>query len=222
MLGGTMNTNRQQGSALLLVVVIMLVLSGLGMAMLALTDSDRETASWNNHVKDAFYVAEMGLRVGEGILTTATSNNADTILQHVSVASTNVVTPGVPVFPQAPAQYTTANLGTYLTVGATEMANQAVPLPASPTGRPLPNAFYSLYVRNNPNDIAVADNNAATNANEDDDFRVNLIAVAWIARGGRVLAVKILEEEFSWSGVNQDPSGQKSKDSGGTGSALVG
>lgn len=217
-----MNTNRQQGSALLLVVVILLVLSGLGMAMLALTDNDRETVSWNNHVKDALYVAEMGLRVGEGILTTATSGNADTVLQHVSVASTNVVSPAVPVFPQAPAEYTTANLGTYLTVGATEMANRAVPLPASPTGRPLTNAFYSLYVRNNPNDVAVSDNNPLTNATEDDDFRVNLIAVAWVARGGRVLAVKILEEEFSWSGVTQDPSGQKSKDSGGTGSGQVG
>lgn len=217
-----MNTNRQQGSALLLVVVVLLVLSGLGMAMLALTDNDRETVSWNNHVKDALYVAEMGLRVGEGILTTATSANADALLQHVSVASTNVVSPAVPVFPQSPPEYTTAALGTYLTVGATEMANRAVPLPASPTGRPLTNAFYSLYVRNNPTDISVADNNAATNATEDDDLRVNLVSVAWVARGGRVLAVKILEEEFSWQGVIQDPSGQKSKDSGGTGSAQVG
>jgi len=217
-----MNTNRQQGSALLLVVVILLVLSGLGMAMLALTDSDRNTVSWNNHVKDALYVAEMGLRVGEGILGAATSNNADTVLQHVSVAETGVVTPAVPVFPQIPSQYTTANLGTYLTVGTVEMANQAVQLPASPSGRPLPDAFYSLYVRNNPHDVSVADNDVTTNANEDDDFRVNLIAVAWVARGGQILAVKILEEEFSWSGVNQDPSGQKSKDAGGTSSAQVG
>lgn len=217
-----MNTNRQQGSALLLVVVILLVLSGLGMAMLALTDNDRETVAWNNHVKDALYVAEMGLRVGEGILTSSPSSNADAILQHVSVASTNVVSPAVPVFPQSPAEYTTANLGTYLVVGATELANRPVPLPASPTGKPLANAFYSLYVRNNPSDVAVADNNPLTSATEDDDLKINLIAVAWVARAGRVLAVKILEEEFSWSGVNQDPSGQKSKDSGGTGSAQVG
>lgn len=217
-----MNNNRQQGSALLMVVVILLVLSGLGMAMLALTDSDRESVSWNNHVKDALYVAEIGLRVGEDVLTIATSNNADTVMQHPSVAETTAVSPYVPVFPESVGQYSTAQLGTYLTRGGVELANQQVALANSPTGRPLADAFYSLYVRNNPGDIAVSDNNALTSAKEDNDFRINLVSVAWVAKGGEVLAVKILEEEFNWSGVNQDPSGQKSKDSGGTGSAQVG
>lgn len=217
-----MHDTRQQGSALLMVVVILLVLSGLGMAMLALTDSDREAVSWNNHVKDALYVAEMGLRVGEDVLTNATSANADVLLQHVSQAQTTAVTPAVPVFPQMPMQYSTAQLGTYLTSGGNELANQQAALASSPSGRANPDAFYSLYVRNNPDDISVSDNNVATNANQDNDFRLNLVSVAWVARGGQVLAVKILEEEFNWSGVNQDPSGQKSKDSGGTGSAQVG
>ncbi len=217
-----MNTQRQQGSALLLVVVVLLVLSGLGMAMLALTDNDRETVSWDNHVKSALYVAEMGLRAGESGLTAATVASADALLQHVSVAQTPAVTPAVPVFPELQSQYVNANLGTYLVMGAGEAANIAVALPASPTGRPLPDAFYSLYVRNNPNDISVADGNLATSAKEDNDSRVSLIAVAWVARGDRILAVKILEEDFGWSGVNQDASHQKSKDSGGTASAKVG
>ncbi len=217
-----MNDTRQQGSALLLVVVVLLVLSGLGMAMLALTDSDRETVAWDKHVKDAFYVAEMGLRVGEETLTTATVDNADNLLQHDSVAQTTAVTPATPVFPQSPSQYTTANLGTYLTVGGNELANVPVQLPASSTGAPLPDAFYSLYVRNNPTDISVADGNAATDAAQDNDSRLNLISVAWLARGGRILAVKILEEEFAWSGITQPVTGQKGGNTGGTGSGLAG
>lgn len=217
-----MNDTYQKGSALLLVVVVLLVLSGLGMAMLALTDSNRESVAWNDHVKDALYAAEIGLRVGEGVLTAAGSTSADAVLQHIAQAQTPVIDPAVPTFPQMPGDYTNTNLGTYLTAGGVELANQAVQIPGSPSGRPLPDAFYSLYVRNDPADISVADNDLSTNANEDNDFRVNLIAVAWVSRGGRVLAVKILEEEFAWNGVNQAPSGQKAKDAGGTGSAQFG
>ncbi len=217
-----MNDTRQQGSALLLVVVVLLVLSGLGMAMLALTDSDRETVAWDKHVKDALYVAEMGLRVGENILTTATAANADNLLQHDSSAQTAVVSPAIPVFPQHPSQYTTDNLGTYLIAGGNEMANIPLQLPASPSGAPLPDAFYSLYVRNNPTDISVADGNAATDAAQDNDSRINLIAVAWLARGGQVLAVKILEEEFAWAGVTQDSGAQEGGNQSNSNSALSG
>jgi len=217
-----MDRNNQQGSALLLVVVILLVLSGLGMAMLALTDTDRETVSWDNHVKDALYVAEMGLRSGEAILTAATAANADGLLQFPSTTETAAVTPHIPVFPQLQNQYTTAFLGTYLNDNGTPMANVKIPLPPSPTGQPLPDAFFSLYVRNNPNDVSVSDGDLTSNANEDDDFRINLISVAWVARGGQILAVKILEEEYAWAGINQDPSSQKGSDTAGTSSGVVG
>ncbi len=216
-----MNDQKQQGSALLLVVVILLVLSGLGMAMLALTDSDRENVAWNNHVKDALYVAEIGLRVGEEILFQSSPINASTLMQHVSLAQTPVVTPQIPVFPMSPGQYDLTRLGTYLTdPGGNELANQAVALPPSPTGRSNPNAFFSLYIRNNPIDETVVDplQTATTNIDEP----VNLVVVAWVAKAGRVLAVKILEEEYTWIGLAEALSSQKLQDSGGTGSGQYG
>jgi hypothetical protein len=216
-----MNDQRQQGSALLLVVVILLVLSGLGMAMLALTDSDRETVSWNDHVKDALYVAEIGLRVGEDVLFQSSPINASTLMQHDSVSQTAVVTPGIPVFPVTPSQYDLTRLGTYLIdPGGNELANQAVTLPPSPTGRPMPEAFYSLYIRNNPNDPAILDTTVAATTNLDPP--VNLVVVAWVAKAGNVLAVKILEEEYTWLGLAEALSSQKLQDSGGTGSGQYG
>lgn len=218
-----MNDQRQQGSALLLVVVVLLVLSGLGIAMLTLTDSDRETVSWNNHVKDALYVAEIGLRVGEEILFQSSPTDATNLMQHVSVAQTPVVTPQVPDFPDHPVEYDLTRLGTYLTdPGGAELANQAVPLPPSPSGRPTADAFYSLYIRNNPNDGYVSDNDITTAATSNLDPPVNLVVVAWVVKAGTILAVKILEEEYTWLGLAEALSSQKLQDSGGTGSGQYG
>ena len=218
-----MNDQHQQGSALLLVVIILLVLSGLGIAMLTLTDSDRETVSWNNHVKDALYVAEMGLRVGEEILYVASPVTATTLMQHRSVAQTPVVTPQIPDFPENPSEYDLTRLGTYLIdPSGAELANQPVALASPPSGGPTANAFYSLYIRNNPTDIYVSDNNPGTKATSNNDDIVNLLVVAWITKAGRVLAVKILEEEYSWIGLAEALSSQKLQDSGGTGSGQYG
>ena len=212
----------QRGSALLLVVVLLLVLSGIGMAMVALTETDQSTARWNTHTKDALYVAEMGLRVGEGVLGAATSVNADALLQHVPSAATVAAPRAVPAFPIDPGEYDRMHLGTYLTDGGAEMANRPLALPQPSGGRTAPQGFYSLYVRNNPEDTSVADGNPGTDAREDNDFVVNLVSVGWVQVGGRVLAVKILEEQYGWFGVAQEPSLQKLKDAGGTSSAHFG
>ena len=217
-----MSASRDRGSALLVVVVVLLVLSGLGMAMVAMTDSDQQTVRWDNHVKDSLYVAEIGLRVGEGVLLAATSASADTLLAHGSLAQTRALKVAVPRFPQHLQEYDLDHLGTYLTQGGVELANQPAQLAAPPSGRPVPNAFYSLYVRNNPIDVAVADGNPATDARQDNDFTVNLISVGWVQVGDRILATKVLEEEYAWVGVGQEPSVQKLKDAGGTGSGQFG
>jgi hypothetical protein len=217
-----MKRKNEKGSALLVAVVVMLILSGVGMGIIALTDTDTADTSWNSHAKNAMYVAEIGLRRGEAVLAATAATAIDPLLQNTSTASTPVVTPNIPVFPTDPTQYDLTRLGTYLVSGGVQLANQQVTLPASPTGRPLPDAFYSLYVRNNPNDVNVADFNAGTAATQDDDFTVNLVSVAWVAKAGNVLAVKILEEEYAWAGIDQDPSSQKLKDAGGTSSAQFG
>lgn len=218
-----MAQRNENGSALLVAVVVMLVLSGVGMGIIALTDSDRADTSWNSHAKNALYVAEIGLRRGETVLagTPSTPVAISNILSRTSTSQTGVVSPYVPVVPQDPTQYDLTRLGTYLVTGGNELANQQVTLPDSPTGRPLPDAFYSLYVRNNPNDGNVADFSGSL-ATLDSDFTVNLVSVAWITRAGNILAIKILEEEYHWAAIDQDPSAQKLKDAGGTSSALFG
>ncbi len=214
--------NAQRGSALLLVVIVLLVLSGIGMAMVALTENDQDTARWQTHTKDALYVAEMGLRLGEGVLADAASVSSDALLQHVPVARTIAAPAEIPVAPTHPGEYDILHLGTYLVSSGAELANQEVALPAPASGRQTPQAFYSLYVRNNPSDTAVADADPSTDAREDNDFIVNLVSVGWVQVGDRVLAVKILEEQYGWFGVSQEPSLQKLKDSGGTSSAHFG
>jgi len=207
-----MMDTRQKGSALLLVVLILLVLSGLGIAMLTLTDSDREGVIQDNHYKDALYVAEMGLRIGEVTLFSQNPATATQLMQHTSISQTAVVTPAVPVFPQSPQEYNLAHLGTYLTaIAGGELANQPAVLPASPSGKATTEGFYSLYVRNNPADTSVSDGNPGTVAQLDTDTVVNLVSVGWVTQAGRVLSVKILEEEYSWIGLAESLSTQEGK-----------
>lgn len=89
---------------------------------------------------------------------------------------------------QAQAEYNLAHLGTYLTAAGVELANQAVTLPAPPSGRPTPQAFFSLYVRNNNVDQSVIDGDPLTDARQDDDAIVNLVAVGWVQFGNTVRA----------------------------------
>lgn len=218
-----MKENTQSGSSLLLVVLILLVLSGFGAAMLTLTDSDRGDVSQEDHLKDALYVAEMGLRVGESTLFATDPTNSSTLMQHVAVAQTAAVSPAIPVFPQEEEDYDLSRLGTYLTnVSGQELANQRVDIPGSPTGRTTTRAFYSLYVRNNPADTSVADGNPGTVAEVDNDTILNLVSVGWVSQGGNILSVKILEEEYSWIGTPEALSSQKGQNEGGTGTAQIG
>ena len=211
-----MQRNHQSGSALLLVVLILLVLSGLGIAMLSLTDSSREEVSQDDHLKDAFYVAEMGLRAGETILIANDPSNATSLMQHVSTAQTPALNLGTPSFPQTQSQYDLAHLGTYLTTPTgQELANQSAALPGSPTGKSNARAFYSLCIRNNPNDPSVADQAAAgTDAKVDNDETLNLVSIGWITKGGKILSVKIMEEEYSWLGLGLQLQGQKGLNAG--------
>ncbi len=217
-----MNRAHERGAALMVVIILLLVLSAVGMSVILLMEEERGTTYDEMYAQDALYAAEIGLRQGERILLVATETAADGLLGHVSVASTDVVTPAVPVFPQAQVEYDVAHLGTYLTAAGVELANQAVTLPAPPSGRPTPQAFFSLYVRNNNVDQAVIDGDPLTDAREDDDAIVNLVAVGWVQFGNTVRAVKVLEEEYAWRLISQDPSGQKLTDAGGTSSGQFG
>jgi len=217
-----MNDTSQRGATMITVIVILLMLSAIGMAAIYMTEREQRVAGTDINYQQALYVAEAGLRRGETVLNAVNAMDVDTILQHVSASTSPAVSPGIPAFPQTAAAYTVANLGTYLVEGGAELAAVEAPMASFPSGGGAAQAFYSLYVRNNINDVSVTDNNLGTNANEDNDFIVSLVSVGWVQVADQVLAVKILEEEYAWSGVGQAPSAQKLKDAGGTSSAQFG
>lgn len=227
----------QRGIALITVILLLLVLTVLGITASVLMTQEDLTSSRQSLVRAALYTAEAGLRRGEATLKAIDTLAVTTLLSH-SPQATQVWTgkndlPSEPTTVGDPTTWTVGHLGTYL-VGVdasgmpttTELVNeQVVYTGASGAGGMATEAFYCLYIRNNPDDPS---NSLAV----DSDQRVRLISVGFITSAGadlsstppnfKVLAVKILEEEFSWVGASQNPSVQKQVNAGGTGSLLWG
>ncbi len=208
-----MRHDHQRGIALVSVVVVLLVLTVLGItAAIMMTQEDR-TARQMELQKAAFYVAEAGLRHGEQVLGGVTYSNItlNMLLNHASSVETPAASPKVP---QQPPPWSAARLGAYLTTipgAGAELSNVEVTGDFRLPGKD--RAFYSLYVRNNEDDLGGATAN--------NDSLIRLIAVGWIASpSGRVLAAKTLEEEFNFLGAAQSPSAQKLSDQGGTSSGI--
>ena len=216
---------RQQGAALITVVLILLVLTVLGItAALLMTQEDR-TSARQDHLRAALYVAEAGLRQGEASLQTL---RGDRISEALTMASSEPqswrTNPGDaivhPVYMQ-PASWDIDHLGTYARLaydigGSAELANREVSLALDTraTG-PSMRAFYSLYVRNNPED-------ASGTITQDADSIVRLVSVGWVANvDGRVLAVKIIEEEFDLRAEFVARGTQEGQNMGGTNQAVL-
>ncbi len=212
------NRNGERGVALVLVILVLLVLTVLGVtASMMMTQEDR-TSSRQDFQRSAFYVAEMGLRQGEATLTTITysNDNLNTLLNYSSAgqAGTPAIYPQIPVVPPG---WDLGHLGTYLVSGGSPVINHEVPIAGGAKVR----AFYSLFVRNNPDDPGVT-YSPPTNL----DTRLRLVSVAFLTDAAgvtantNVLAVKILEEEFNWTGWSQGASNQKLGNAAGTSSAI--
>lgn len=220
----------QRGVALVTVVLLLLVLTVLGVVATYLMTQEDRLSSRQELSKEAFYAAEAGLRHGERILGDVGMPSAQQItnwLQEPSTVPCPATSPALPVHPPVgrdPSNWTTARLGTYLRDGGLEIANREVPL-AVPSGVAANRrVFYSLYIRNNPED---AGNLTDPVTNVAPDLRVRLVSVGFVTDGtgvvgGRanVLAVRMLEEEVSWGTSLRDRSSQVIKDPGGTGSGL--
>jgi len=217
--------NNQRGIAIITVVLVLLLLTVLGLTASMMMTQEDTTSSRMDLQRAAMYVAEAGLRRGERVLGNYQYSNLTLtqFLSYTSTTETAATQPKVPVHPANKRDYGTTKLGTYLTTvpgGGTELSNQPLITPvtnATPSmaGR---QAFYSLYLRNNPEDW----DRLTPSPTQNQDSKIRLISVGWIAIDGRPLAVKILEEEFNWTGVNQNPSAQKQTNQGGTGSAMYG
>ena len=216
---------RQQGAALITVVLILLVLTVLGItAALLMTQEDR-TSARQDQLRAALYVAEAGLRQGEVSLLTLRGDRITEALNMTSSAPqswrTNPAEPIVhPIYMQ-PASWDVEHLGTYARLaydigGSAELANREVALAMDTraTG-PAVRAFYSLYVRNNPEDTSGT-------ITQDGDSIVRLVSVGWVANdAGRVLAVKILEEEFDLRAEFVARGTQEGQNMGGTNQAVL-
>lgn len=227
----------ERGVALIMVLLVLLVLTVLGMtAALLMTQEDR-ISSRQDLQKAALYVAEAGLRRGEttlALVKPVTSAKLDQLLGHDS--SSGAVTKAAPdERPLQPVQLSDwkdmHHLGTYLTTSpgsSSEIANQEV---AEVPGGTAPfrriRAYYSLYIRNNPEDGDFYGNPAPLH---DTDNRVRLISVGFVTDpdgvagdgSARVLAVKIIEEEFNFTGWTTGAGGQYGGNQSNTGSGLSG
>jgi Tfp pilus assembly protein PilX len=219
----------ERGVALIMVILVLLVLTVLGITAAMLMTQEDRISSRQDLQKAALYAAEAGLRQGEQIFSsTGYSNAALTLfLKHVSVARTLAAPDPVPV---QPGPWDIRHLGTYVSQSAgvgTEVANREVTqlVSGSQTFDRI-RAYYSLYTRNNPED-----RNPSTGLQDplnNFDTKLRLISVGFItdsngvdgSGNAKVLAVKILEEEYNWTGFSQASSAQKLMNAGGTSSGV--
>jgi Na+-transporting methylmalonyl-CoA/oxaloacetate decarboxylase gamma subunit len=227
----------QRGVALVMVILVLLILTVLGITAVTMMTQEDKISSRQELQKAAFYAAEAGLRQGEVILqnTPYTNTNLDAFLTHVAVADCPATTPAKPVQPPAslPPQWDLLHLGTYLQKSvsdATELSNQEVSEKVTVAGPVFDRvrAYYSLYVRNNPEDVQPGTLTPDPTVNRDTKLR--LVAVGFITDHNgvdpvtgtaNVLAVKIQEEELNWGGApTAGGSLQKELNAGGTSSSF--
>jgi Tfp pilus assembly protein PilX len=227
----------ERGIALIMVILLLLVLTALGITATMLMTQEDRISSRQETQKAAFYAADAGLRRGEAILQAVPYTNANltALLAHTSVANTAAVTPTIP---QPPGPWDNAHLGTYLTnvtAGGTELANQEVTqlVGAGSDTFNRVRAYYSLYVRNNPEDTTpgsplTTPQGGLPSPLVNYDTRLRLVSVGFItdangvdANGNaNVLAVKILEEELDWNGGGVGNPNQIDVNAGATNSGL--
>jgi PilX N-terminal len=221
------NRSGERGVALVMVILLLLVLTVLGItATMMMTQEDRISARQESQ-KAAFYAADAGLRQGESMLQNNvpfSNDNLTKLLSHVSTTKTPAVSPELPV---APPGWDLAHLGTYLTTaigGGTEFADQEVTQQVGGGTFDRVRAYYSLYVRNNPEDLAPG---GVVSPLVNYDTRLRLVAVGFVTDhngvdpttgAANVLAVKILEEELNWAGQSGKSGGQADSDAGATNS----
>ncbi|MBP1619295.1 MAG: hypothetical protein H6Q02_62 [Acidobacteria bacterium] len=230
----------QRGAAIITVVLILLVLTVLGITAAMLMTQEDRTSARQDHLRAALYVAEAGLRRGEEAIQTLRgdrigdalvlassslqnwhSDPAKPIIHPVQNWHSDPAKPIIHPVWARPATWDVEHLGTYArltydTAGAAEMANQEVSLAMdSRAGGPPLRAFFSLYLRNNPED-------ASGTVTADNDQIVRLVSVGWVANvDGRPLAVKILEEEFDLSAEFVARGTQEGQNQGGTNQAVL-
>jgi hypothetical protein len=192
-----------RGSALITVVLVVLVLTIIGVGIAYFTSLEDRISGNTRIQKAGFYAADSGLRKGEAVLSAVVGNN---------IAMTTLLTYGgtVPVLKVPGGGYDAVILNANDITGTkamTEFNDISITLPNLVVDR----AFYSLYVRNNVEDISGS-------ATVDTDNVINLISVGKIRFANGTEMTQILEEQLVVSSSGTDTGSQKGANTGGTGS----
>lgn len=219
------SARRQRGSALVTVILVMVILSAVGAAAVFLMQQESQIAASVDRTKAALFAAEAGLRRGERTLQQAGVFATDVLLgfNSDSITPPPAVPSGAVQHPEIDQSgdllYDLAHLGTFLTEGGTHLSDVRLGYPVQ-GGGPVVEVRYCLFVRDNPEDIQAS---VVDDEKIDRDGRLRLLSVGWVQTpDGRVVASKVLEEEFNFTGVTQSPSAQKLVNAGGTSSIQIG
>ena len=196
-----------RGSALVTVVLVILILTIVGLGVAYFAQMEEGLSGNARMTRAAFYLAEVGLRKGESVISNVVGAN---------IAISTILTCGGCSPP--------INLpgggwpGTILKAAdpeggvMTEFVNIAVPVPAG-VGV-FDRGTYSLYVRNNPEDPAGPTN--------DSDMVVLLVSVGQVRGAGGRVYTKILEEQLFTGTFGAPAFSQYLSNAGGTSSGAKG
>ncbi len=191
-----------RGSALVTVILVVLILTVVGVGIAYFTQMEDRLSGNTRIMRSALYAADAGLRRGEMVISAHTYGGfpLDLLLTYGGAVP--------PLIPPGGGAQAVMLRGTDPEDAADkDFVNIVIPVPGGVVDR----GTYSLYVRNNQEDVLGS-------ATDDKDNIINLISVGRIdALGGSY--TKILEEQLIVGKTGVEFGGQKDQDAGGTGSA---
>jgi hypothetical protein len=197
------NRRTTRGSALITVVLVVLILTIIGIGIAYFTSVEDRMSGNTRIQKAAFYAADSGLRKGEALISGVVGNN-------ISMGALLTYDGSVPALKVPGGGYDAVILRCADVTGA-KTVQDFNDIAISLAGSVVDKAFYSLYIRNNVEDIAGS-------ATVDGDSVINLVSVGKIRFSNGNEMTQILEEQLVVSSTGTDTGSQKGANSGGTGS----
>lgn len=210
---------RQTGSALITAILVILILTVIGIGIAYFTQVEDRISGNDRLMKEGFYAAETGLKIGEALIQANVASVDDvTRLYHA----------GLP--PPAGNSLPSYTLPDGSVAVLLNLAPPAIPptypakvdmsgIPAATAGV-VDQAWYSLYVQNNLEDPGWNANPSASNETEQPS-RMNLISVGVVQLAGGTGITKILQEQLMVAVGGSDSGTQKQANAGGTGSGAI-
>ena len=199
----------RRGSALIIVVLVVLVLTVVGLGIAFFASTEDRTSGNVRMSRVGFYAAEAGLRQAEALVTNFATTGGD-VSTLLSGSGSDIYNPpggGRPAF--------------LLKFGSTSYRNVVL---TQNLGDPSTRAMYSLFIRNNQDDLRGTDN-------VDNDRKINIIAVGQMVlvdgsgdvivdgAGNPTIGItKVLEEQIETNPEGSAAATQKGANTGGTSS----